>query len=230
MKLLRANPRVFFDSIGSIPEPNRPDLFALITNFSSESSTEGMPSQVKLYSEFFRFDGLKTLFVEDVKPRSGRGVDLNSPFVAPYIQSVELIMDTLCQTKVIREEAYAKEGDVIRGDLSTVIAINSSAYEGSMALSFEKGFFLGIVERMLEEKYTEINEENQDAAGEICNQVFGNAKRILNKQGYDIQTALPSLVEGAQHSIKHLVSGPTIAVKFKSDVGSFIFELALKAR
>jgi chemotaxis protein CheX len=80
---------------------------------------------------------------------------------------------------------------------------------------------------MLGEKITEITTENQDACAEICNQVFGMAKQVLNQSGYNIQPAIPSIVVGDNHRIRHVVDGICIAVEFSTEAGNFTVEAAV---
>ena len=80
---------------------------------------------------------------------------------------------------------------------------------------------------MLGEKYTQINDENKDAVGEICNQIFGFGKKKLNEQGYQIESALPSVIVGNGHEISRLVKGIIITAKFKTEFGWFFVETAM---
>lgn len=154
-----------------------------------------------------------------------RPIDVN--FINPFIEGAVVVMETVCSTKSDRESVFTRSADSIRGDISAVIAMNSSTKQGSFAISFEKKAFLAAAGRMLGETYTEINDENKDVVGEICNQIFGFAKRKLNNEmGYDIQPAIPSVVTGDNHQIRHLITGLVIAAKFKTAEGWFIVEAA----
>ncbi len=153
-------------------------------------------------------------------------IDVN--FINPFIEGAVVVLETVCETKSVKESLFARKEDSIRGDISAVIAMNSSKKQGSFAISFEKRCFLAAAGRMLGETYTEVNDENKDVVGEICNQIFGYAKRKLNnEQGYDIQPAIPSIITGDGHQIRHLVKGLVIAAKFKTDEGFFIVEAAI---
>ena len=75
-----------------------------------------------------------------------------------------------------------------------------------------------------------ITPEIKDAAGEICNQIFGQTKLILNQQGHSIEMALPTVVEGKDHSITHLNDGTCIVVEFQTPRGSLWVEAAVKKK
>lgn len=80
---------------------------------------------------------------------------------------------------------------------------------------------------MLGERYEEINDENRDAVAEICNQIFGYAKNILNINGHSIKKAIPSIISGDNHVIKHLIPGPCLAVTFNTLYGHFTIEATI---
>jgi chemotaxis protein CheX len=132
--------------------------------------------------------------------------------------------------KASKEAVFARGTDQISGDISAIMPMNSERFLGSMAIAFEEMCFLGIVEQMLGEVFTEITPDIQDAAGEICKQVFGMSKKILNSNGHTIQSALPTVIAGKGHSIKHTVSGVCIAVKFNCTYGNFVVEAVLQPK
>lgn len=47
---------------------------------------------------------------------------------------------------------------------------------------------------------------------------------ILNEMGHELQPAMPSVVVGDNHRIKHLVDGKCIVVRFKTNDGFFSVE------
>lgn len=167
-------------------------------------------------------DAIKLIF-ERQKKASSPNVEL----INPFIEGTALVLKTMATTEIKREKIFVRTGDQISGDISAVIAMNCSRFTGSFAIAFKKSTFLFFVNRMLGEQYKEVTAEICDAAGEICNQVFGHAKRILNEKGFDITPALPSVVVGDNHKIKHFSSGPVIAVQFSSEGGTFTIEASI---
>jgi chemotaxis protein CheX len=155
-----------------------------------------------------------------------KAVDVN--FINPFIEATLQVLRTTANTPATKEQVFLRKEDDLSGDISAIVAMNGNKFRGSMAISFDSGSFLSVVNGMLDEKFTAITEENSDAAGEICNQIFGVAKKVLNQDGHDIQPAVPSVVVGAGHKIKHQFSGPCIAVRFKTSQGFFTIEAILQ--
>jgi len=181
--------------------------------------------------DFQRFDQhLQSLFSKssahaEVNKISGVAPGkIDVEFISPFIEATLRILQTNANVNARKEKVFLRTQGQISGDISAMIAMNSQKYLGSMAITFPSTTFLAIVSNMLGEKYVEITPEIQDAAAEICNQIFGMAKTSLNKIGHTIQPAIPSVIVGQDHSIGHTATGPCLVVQFQSDVGPFMIE------
>lgn len=164
--------------------------------------------------------------VDQKKPKT----KVDAEFIAPFVEGAVQVIKTLAGTEIKRDSLGIRTDSQPSGDVSALIAMNSNDYLGSMAISFEEKCFLAIVGRMFGETYTSVTAEIQDAAAEICNQIFGYAKAKLNEKGHTIQRAIPSVVTGKSHTLRHSASGPCITVKFTSEVGNFTIEAVMQAR
>ncbi|RYZ75428.1 MAG: chemotaxis protein CheX, partial [Proteobacteria bacterium] len=103
----------------------------------------------------------------------------------------------------------------------------TDVFTGSVVISFPAATFLAIMTRMLGEECNEINDMIRDGAGELTNIIFGQAKITLNKQGFGIKTALPSVIAGHDHTVVPMTNGPRVAIPFETDVGPFSIEICL---
>ncbi len=144
-----------------------------------------------------------------------------------FIVSTVEVLKTMAQIEAKKGTPFIREKDQISGDISAVISIVSENRSGSMAISFSSACYLDIISKMLGEECKEINSENADAAAELCNQIFGMTKKKLNEIGYKIQPAIPSVICGPNHTIKHMKVGPCVAVKFHTAKGDFTIEAIL---
>ncbi len=157
--------------------------------------------------------------------RTQAKIDVN--FINPFIAGTLEVLKVTCQTEARKERIYVRGADAVSGDISAVVGMVGTGVKGSMGIAFKKHTYLKVVSNMLGEPVKEITSENQDACAEICNQVFGIAKRVLNQQGFDIQPAIPSIVVGDNHRVKHIVDGLCIAVEFATEYGTFTVEAAV---
>lgn len=160
-------------------------------------------------------------------PEENKNSSVDVSFINPFIEATLTVLSTTANTVAKKKSVCIRKENQISGDISSLIAMNSERYLGSMAISFEEKCFLSVVSNMLGESYTAITDEIQDAAGELCNQIFGQAKMVLNQKGHTIQPAIPSIISGKAHKIKHLIDGTCIAVVFETPHGDFVIETVM---
>jgi chemotaxis protein CheX len=163
------------------------------------------------------------------KERTNKHIDV--AFITPFIDSTLYVLSVAAGIHAEKESVFIQNAEHENlGDISAIVGINSQKYIGSMALSFDQDCFLHVVSNMLGEPYQEINDENANACGEICNQIFGHAKHRLNQNGHTIQMAIPTVIVGSQHKIKHSARGPCVVISFKTSMGRFRVEAVTEAR
>jgi chemotaxis protein CheX len=154
-------------------------------------------------------------------------MDVN--FINPFINSTLEVLGITGHTKIEKDKVYIRSEDTPSGDISAVLPLNSSVFMGSFALSFEKSCYLEVVSNMLMEKYTDINDENRDAVGELCNQIFGLTKAKMHAEtGVEISRAVPTIIIADKHKIRHMIAGKCLVIRFKTSAGYFTIEAIVK--
>ena len=83
---------------------------------------------------------------------------------------------------------------------------------------------------MLGEDFQEISKDIIDGAGELTNMIFGQAKVSLNQKGYGIQTAIPSVISGKNHTLSALTKGPVVVIPFSTESGPFYVEVCVSSQ
>lgn len=155
-----------------------------------------------------------------------RKIDVN--FINPFLVATIGVLK-------IQANVVAKPGQPFKcgskdryfGDVSGVIGLVSDAFVGAVVLSFPEKTFLAIMSSMLGEPIQQLTQEIVDGAGELTNIIFGQAKVVLNDQGYGIKTAIPTVVTGSNHTIQTQTAGPRVALPFESTAGPFTVEICL---
>jgi chemotaxis protein CheX len=109
------------------------------------------------------------------------------------------------------------------GIISSVLNISSKSFQGQLSISFDKESYLEIVSSMLCEEQTEITADNQDAAGEINNIIFGNAKPDLSQFGVDM--TIPRVVRGANQVLPCPPGSAAMRVPFQTTKGKFYIDV-----
>ena len=111
--------------------------------------------------------------------------------------------------------------------ISGVINLTCSSFSGTISLCFQKDVFLKTYEALVGESHDSINDEVKDAAGELLNMIYGQAKTELNKKGYQLEKALPTVVAGEGLELHHGSENPVLVIDFDSRLGKFYLEVVL---
>lgn len=155
---------------------------------------------------------------------------LDIEFINPFLTAAIHVLKVQAQIEAKAGQVQLKKAtDLIYGDISGVIGIVSDSFHGSVVITFPEATFLKIVSNMLGETYTEITKDILDGAGELTNMIFGQAKIVLNEKGYGIQTAIPSVISGKNHTLSAMTKGPVVVVPFESQAGNFFVEICLSS-
>ena len=147
-------------------------------------------------------------------------------FVNPFLEGTVSVLKTMAFVEPRAGKPFLKKDNVARGDISGIIGLTGAA-RGSLALSFSEACILKIVSNMLGEEIGEINGDIKDAVGEITNMVSGVARKNLEVVGLNISAAIPTVVSGKDHSIHHVLGGPSIIIPFETDAGPFVVDICL---
>ncbi len=150
---------------------------------------------------------------------------MNVEFINPFLTSLINVLSMMAQTQLKAEKPSLKKDELARGDVSGLIGMVGPQTKGSLSISFEESLALAIMEKMLGERPTEVNEEVTDMVGEITNMVTGGAKNMLGEKGYEFDMATPIVVSGKGHTINHKGDGPKVIIPFSSEDGKAYIEV-----
>jgi chemotaxis protein CheX len=145
-----------------------------------------------------------------------------------FIRSAVTVLQTMAFTEARPGKPYNKDArNTAVGDISGIIGMTGSS-DGSMSLSFTKECILNIVSNMFGEPLSELDDEVADAVGEITNMICGDARRQLEEKGIVIKGAIPTVISGPGHVLKHISNTPVIAIPFRTAQGTFVLEISLE--
>jgi chemotaxis protein CheX len=109
------------------------------------------------------------------------------------------------------------------GEISSLVDITSNSFHGVLAISFDKASYLEVCSSMLMEEQTELTADNQDAAGEINNIIFGNAKAEITNFG--VKLTVPKVVVGANQVIPASAGAAGMLIPFSTPKGKFYIKV-----
>ena len=145
----------------------------------------------------------------------------------PFINATLNVIETMAFIKPEVGKPYLKNDDFVQGDVSGVIKITGDS-NGTVSVTFNKLCILNIVSNMFGEEMKEINNEIEDAVGELTNMISGQARKELEKIGKVFHGTIPSVITGKNHKLIPMTKGHKFAIPFKTDSGGFMMEVTLE--
>nr|WP_240193520.1 chemotaxis protein CheX [Desulfobulbus alkaliphilus] len=104
----------------------------------------------------------------------------------------------------------------------------AGTHKGVLAVHFPNQVAKEVTSSFLGVEVDEINEDVQDAIGEIANMLGGNLKTILSDRGKDIQLSLPSTISGEKYSFTSQTEVDQVILPFQAPGGIFYVEVELE--
>ena len=164
---------------------------------------------------------------------------VNSHFIEfskPFIDAAKNVFETMIFTKLETQKPSIKKETTSHGDVSAVLGATGEVerdgkkipYKGMLVISWPYETYFKVASAMLMDTFTEYNDEIADVGGEICNMIMGNAKRDLAGMGYTSNMAIPSMIEGKDHTLKYPSGTAVILIPINSAHGPFYIELCYR--
>jgi len=152
---------------------------------------------------------------------------MKAELINPFLEATVSVLKTMASVDPKPGPPYIKKGTTATGDVSGIVGIAGET-EGSICITFSRECILLIISQMLGERQLEINDEVKDAVGELTNMISGDSRRRLEEMGHHFQGAIPSVITGRNHEIRHITKGPILAIPFHTIAGPFTVEVCFK--
>jgi len=103
----------------------------------------------------------------------------------------------------------------------------AGTYSGVISIHCPVALALKITSNMLGMECEEVNEDLNDAIGEIANMLGGNVKQVLSKGGLDVKLSIPTVIAGEDYTVNSLSDSDCVVIPFDVDDNKFIVGLTL---
>jgi chemotaxis protein CheX len=143
------------------------------------------------------------------------------------IESTAEIFSTMVMMEVTVEDESPPAGRPLIDTISGIIGL-AGTYKGVLAIHLPNPVALAITASFLGLEVDEINEDVEDAVGELANMLGGSVKSILSEKGRDIDLSLPTTIAGKDYHFQPTKEGEMILTSFACDAGTFTVELQLE--
>ncbi len=132
-----------------------------------------------------------------------------------------VMMDVSTTGEVIREMGP------LRNSITGMVGM-AGIRKGLIAVHFPYEVAFAVTSSFLGVEVDEMNEDVQDAVGEIANMLGGNVKTLLSDRGRDIELSLPSTISGDEYNFSSQDQVDQVILPFRAPAGIFHVELELE--
>jgi len=150
-------------------------------------------------------------------------------FINPFLYGTMEVLEKMALIKPVAGKPFIKTDDTACGDVSGIIGMTGDAI-GSLALTFNEECIIYITNKMLSENHTELNKEVLETAGELTNIISGAARKMMEKDDLKVFAAIPTIIFGKGHTLRHIIKGPSIVLPFQTEKGTFVIDVCLKSQ
>jgi chemotaxis protein CheX len=147
--------------------------------------------------------------------------------ITQFVDATTTVLQTMAMTEAKVGTPFVKQHAAAQGDITGVIGFSNpkGKSRGTMSLTFTAKAALGIVSSMLYEEQAELNDAVTDAVGELTNMISGQARKGLVGMGMVFEGAIPSVITGTGHTIRHVSTSAILAIPFETQHGPLIVEV-----
>jgi len=103
----------------------------------------------------------------------------------------------------------------------------AGTYSGVISIHCPVALALKITSNMLGMECDEVNEDLNDAIGEIANMLGGSVKQVLSKGGLDVKLSIPTVIAGEDYTVNSLSASDCVVIPFHVEDDKFIVGLTL---
>jgi chemotaxis protein CheX len=165
---------------------------------------------------------------------------------------VSLNADIAAETKFTEDELARYVIDATKDVFSTMVMMDPSAdyplqepvnrfkcsitgmvgfagtYSGVISIHCPVKLAMQITSNMLGMECDEVNEDLNDAIGEISNMLGGSVKQVLSKGGMDVKLSIPTVISGEDYTVNSLSDNDCVVIPFNNEGDRFLVGLVLK--
>jgi len=143
------------------------------------------------------------------------------------VESAIEIFSTMVMMEISENGTPMTETIPLTDTISGVIGM-AGTHKGVLAIHLPHNVAMAITGSFLGMDVDTINEDVEDAVGELANMLGGNVKTILSEKGRDIDLSLPTTISGRQYDFQPTKEVERIVIPFSCDVGEFLIEMQLE--
>ena len=143
------------------------------------------------------------------------------------IESTSEIFSSMVMMEITVNGEVRNSMPSLTDSITGVIGL-AGTHKGVLAIHFPNSVAMAITGSFLGMDVEEVNEDVEDAVGELANMLGGSVKSILSDKGRDIDLSLPTVISGASYDFQPRREVERLVIPFHCDAGEFAVELELE--
>jgi len=143
------------------------------------------------------------------------------------IESAKEIFSTMIMMEIEVSDEKVSDHSALQDSISGIIGLAGKC-KGVLAIHLPNTVAMAITGNFLGMEVTEMNEDVEDAVGELANMLGGNVKTILSERGRDIELSMPSTISGKNYDFQTSKNADRYVIPFVCEAGKFSVDVQLE--
>ncbi|NTW98497.1 MAG: chemotaxis protein CheX [Geobacteraceae bacterium] len=163
-----------------------------------------------------------------LNPDISRSTSFTEEQVAGFvIDATKEVFSTMVMMEVIDDFPLKEPVSRFKCSITGMVGF-AGTYSGVISIHCPVPLALKITSNMLGVDCDEINEDLNDAIGEIANMLGGSVKQVLSKGGLDVKLSIPTVISGEDYTVNSLSDNDCVVVPFTVEEHTLLVGLTLK--
>lgn len=163
-----------------------------------------------------------------LNPDISQSANLTEGQVAGYvIDATKEVFSTMVMMDVLDDFPLKEPVSRFKCSITGMVGF-AGTYSGVISIHCPVALALKVTSNMLGIECDEINEDLNDAIGEIANMLGGSVKQVLSKGGLDVKLSIPTVISGEDYTVNSLSDNDCVVVPFTAEGMTLLVGLTLK--
>ncbi len=141
--------------------------------------------------------------------------------------SVQEIFTSMVMMEIVAGTPIQGEINPLQKTITGMIGL-AGTHKGMLAIHLPEVLAKKVTGNFLGMEVEEIDNDVQDAIGELANMLGGSIKAILSDNGKDIKLSMPSTICGEEYRFQSHYDGESVILPFSAQSVPFLVELRIK--
>ncbi len=148
--------------------------------------------------------------------------------IAGYvIDATKEVFSTMVMMEVVDDFPLKEPVSRFKCSITGMVGF-AGTYSGVISIHCPVPLALKVTSNMLGVDCDEINDDLNDAIGEIANMLGGSVKQVLSKGGLDVKLSIPTVISGEDYTVNSLSDNDCVVVPFSFEEHTLLVGLTLK--